>query len=163
MIQMVTKVDKDGEPPAVVLQTAAGKCEVTMDSDTLERFKAQANDVLHDRQYVGMASSMADLLLQLVDEVERLRPDAQLGAMVRRMPVSWRLSHTDGEQWDAYRVDTMGHVILDAGAIGTTPEAALSAAFKESKIMSENGPSGMYWNALTNSYERVPTKDDWEK
>jgi len=78
-----------------------------------------------------------DLAAALRTEQERvaeLEADAKLGRMVREMPVEHHLIHTVyGDWW--YGRNVRG----EFGATGTTPEAALEAARKESR--SENSPN----------------------
>jgi len=54
-----------------------------MDIEQLARFKARAEAVLHDNSMDAEAQVLADYLLQVVDEVERLQSDADLGRSVR--------------------------------------------------------------------------------
>ena len=94
-----------------------------MTQDELNNLKAIATEVLHDKTYAGMASNMADYVLQLCDEVERLQPLAHTGELVEAMDEGWVLVHAHGE----YRCLCDGS--LDGGmGIAPTAATALEAA-----------------------------------
>lgn len=95
-----------------------------MTQGELNNFKAIGTEVLHDKAYAGMASNMADIVLQLCDEVEALREALSFYADAENYETVWHEGIDASDSGYESPVETDG---------GRTAAAALEAAGIEVK------------------------------